>query len=231
MKKVLKNETFITIFIIIIYVLTNSLVSNKFGVSSYQNFFLNLVLALIVIIFIFKNKLASYYGLIKIPQFKDYLYFFPLVLIIAVNFFGGININNSLKEILFYILSMVCIGFLEEIIFRGFLFKMMASDNLKTAILVSSLTFGIGHIVNLVNGSELLPTILQIIYSISLGYLFVMIFIKSKSLWPAIITHILINGLSIFSNFNNRDLIYITIFLVIVSNLYAFYIKKINEND
>ena len=231
MKKVLKNETFITIFIIIIYVLTNSLVSNKFGVSSYQNFFLNLVLALIVIIFIFKNKLASYYGLTKIPQFKDYLYFFPLVLIIAVNFFGGININNSLKEILFYILSMVCIGFLEEIIFRGFLFKMMASDNLKTAILVSSLTFGIGHIVNLVNGSELLPTILQIIYSISLGYLFVMIFIKSKSLWPAIITHILINALSIFSNFNNRDLIYITIFLVIVSNLYAFYIKKINEND
>ena len=57
-------------------------------------------------------------------------------------------------EIVFYILTMLNIGFIEEIIFRGFLFKMMEKDNVKTATAVSSITFGIGHIINLCrNGS------------------------------------------------------------------------------
>ena len=68
---------------------------------------------------------------------------------------------------------MINVGFIEEVIFRGFLFKMMAKDNLKLAIIVSAVTFGIGHIVNLLNGGDLIPALLQIFYAIALGYLFV----------------------------------------------------------
>ena len=77
---------------------------------------------------------------------------------------------------------MLNIGFLEEIIFRGFLFKMMEKNNVKTAIIVSSITFGIGHIVNLLNGAELIPTLLQVCYAIAIGYMLVMVFYKSKSI-------------------------------------------------
>lgn len=44
---------------------------------------------------------------------------------------------------------MINIGFLEEIIFRGILYKSIEKDNKKLAIIISSVTFGIGHIVNL----------------------------------------------------------------------------------
>ena len=93
-------------------------------------------------------KRTSYYGLTKVTNVKAYLYFIPLLLIVSVNLWNGININNSTSEIIFYILTMINVGFIEEIIFRGFLFKMMAKDNVKRAIIVSAITFGIGHIVN-----------------------------------------------------------------------------------
>ena len=164
------------------------------------------------------------------PKFKEFLYFIPLVLIISVNLWTGINIRNSLSEIIFFILTMILVGFLEEIIFRGFLFKMMEKDNVNIAIIVTSLTFGIGHILNLFNGADLIPTLLQICYAIAGGYLFVIIFHKGKSLWPCIVTHSAVNALSIFSVDNLVTLYVVPVFLVIVSVSYAWYIKYEIQN-
>ena len=139
---------------------------------------------------------------------------------------GGIHINNTPAEIIFHILTMFNIGFLEEIIFRGFLFKMMAKDNVKSAIIVSSVTFGIGHAVNLLNGADLIPMLTQMCYAITLGYLFVTIFYKSKSLVPCIITHILINSLSIFNVAKEGSIYRTFILLMVVPLVYAIYINK-----
>ena len=130
------------------------------------------------------------------------------------------------NEIIFYILTMLNVGFLEEVIFRGFLFKMMEKDNVNRAIIISAITFGIGHIVNLLNGSSLIPTLMQISYAISIGYLFVIIFYKSKSLIPCIITHCLVNSLSIFNVENTVSLYVSSMFLIIISLVYAIYINK-----
>lgn len=91
---------------------------------------------------------------------------------------------------------MINVGFIEEVIFSGFLFKMMAKENVKRAMIVSALTFGIGHIVNLLNGAEFLSTIMQVCYAVCLGYLFVVIFYKSKFLIPCIVIHGVINSLA-----------------------------------
>jgi len=123
-------------------------------------------------------------------------------------------------------LTMINVGFIEEIIFRGFLFKMMEKDNVKSAIIISAITFGIGHIVNLLNGAELIPTLIQICYAISIGYLFVIIFYKSKSLIPCIITHCLVNSLSIFNIENIISSYVAPTFLIIVPIVYAIYINK-----
>lgn len=229
MKKSLeKYELFIFIFLIILYLVSNSICLNNFGEYSIYTFICNLFLSLGIIIFIIKNKLIKYYGLDKFPNPKKYLYFFPMILLIFVNFIGGVGINNSFSEILFYMLSMLCVGFLEEIIFRGFLFKMMAKDNLKSAIIVTTLTFGIGHILNLFNGASLVPTLVQICYAMAGGYLFVMVLIKSNSLWPCIITHSLLNSLSIFSV--GSGVVYevlVPVLLIVISLLYVNYIKKL----
>ena len=221
-----KHETAISILLIVIYILTNSFCMQNFGEKDYRSVIVNAILSLIVILFIVKNKLGEYYGLTKFPKFKEFIYFIPLLILMSVNLWGGIQIKNSSSEIIFYILFMICVGFLEEIIFRGFLFKMMAKDNVNTAIIVSSLTFGIGHIINLFNGAALIPTLIQVCYAIAAGYLFVIIFQKGKSLWPCIISHACINSLSIFGVENEVSTYIAPVFLILISVSYAVYLNK-----
>ena len=221
-----KHETAISILLIIIYILTNSFCMQNFGETDYRSVIVNFVLSLAVVLFIVKNKLGEYYGLTKFPSPKEFLYFIPLLILMSVNLWGGVQIKNSSSEIIFYILFMMCVGFLEEIIFRGFLFKMMAKDNVNTAIIVSSLTFGIGHIINLFNGAALIPTLIQVCYAVAGGYLFVIIFQKGKSLWPCIIAHASINSLSIFGVENTTSTYIAPVFLILISVLYAVYLNK-----
>lgn len=227
MKKIFeKNETLFCILLIVIYVLINSYCMQNFGVVDYRSTIINTIFSIVLIVLMIILKRTKYYGITKVTNLKKYLYFIPLLLIASVNLWNGININNTSKEIIFHILTMINVGFIEEIIFRGFLFKMMAKDNIKSAVIVSSITFGIGHIVNLLNGADFIPTLMQICYAVSLGYLFVTIFYKSKSLIPCIITHSLINSLSIFNVDNYISLYVAPVFLIIVPLLYSFYIKK-----
>lgn len=227
MKKIFeKHETLFCILLIVAYIVVNSYCVQNFGTTDYRSTIINTIFSIALIVLMIILKRTSYYGLKKVTNKKKYLYFIPLLLIVSVNLWSGININNSAKEIIFHILTMINVGFIEEIIFRGFLFKMMEKNNLKRATIVSSVTFGIGHIVNLLNGADLIPTLMQICYAIAIGYVFVTIFYKSKSLIPCIITHSLINSLSIFNVQNQVSLYAVTIFLTIISLTYAIYINK-----
>lgn len=227
MKKIFeKHETLFCILLIILYIVVNSFCIQNFGVEDYRSTIINTIFSVVLIILMILLKRTSYYGLTKVTNLKKYLYFIPLLLIVSVNLWNGININNSASEIIFYILNMFNVGFIEEIIFRGFLFKMMAKDNIRSAIIVSAITFGIGHIVNLLNGADLIPTLIQICYAMSIGYLFVIIFYKSKSLIPCIITHSLVNSLSIFNVDNIISLYIAPVFLLIVPLVYAAFINR-----
>lgn len=227
MKKVFENyEVLFCIMLIVIYILVNSYCIQNFGVEDYRSAIINTIFSVFLIILIIMLKRVSYYGLTWVKDLKKYLYFIPLIFIVSVNLWNWVNINNSKSEIIFHILTMINVGFIEEIIFRGFLFKMMAKDNINMAIIVSSITFGVGHIINLFIGADLIPTLLQVCYAISIGYLFVIIFYKSKSLIPCIVTHCLVNSLSIFNVENAVSLYVSSIFLIIFPLLYAMYINK-----
>lgn len=221
-----KYETAMCIMLIVLYVLINSYCVQSFGVTDYRSAAANTVFSVSLILLTITLKRVSYYGLAKAKNPKRFLYFLPLVLIVSVNLWSGINVNNTPEEIIFHILTMLNVGFIEEIIFRGYLFKMMETDNVKVATAVSSITFGIGHIVNLFNGAELIPTLLQICYATAVGYLFVVIFRKSKSIVPCIIAHSVNNALSIFNAENTVSLYIAPVFLVVVPILYAVYINK-----
>lgn len=233
MKKILeKNELLFSIISIIIYVVLNSYCVQNFGTTNYKTTIINTLISIILLTIIYKTNKQDYYGLKKVKNKQKFLYFIPLIPIATINIWNGFNINNTTSEILFHILTMINVGFIEEIIFRGFLFKAISKESIKKGIIISSITFGIGHIVNLINGSPLIPTIIQIIYAVSLGYLFVIIFYKSKSLLPCIITHALINSLSIFNVSKGiKEYIFSSI-LIIISLSYSIYInKKIKEED
>lgn len=225
-----KHETLFCMLLIIIYVVVNSVCVQNFGYTSSVSFIVNTILSTGLIAIMLILKRTAYYGIKKVKNTRQYLYFIPLLIIISVNLWNGLNINHPINEIIFHILTMINIGFIEEIIFRGFLFKMMAKNNVKSAIIVSAITFGVGHIINLINGADLIPTLIQICYATATGYLFVIIFHKSKSLVPCIITHCLVNSLSIFNVENTLSLYIAPVFLTIIPLAYAIYInKKIKE--
>ena len=227
MKKIFeKNETLFCISLVLLYIIVNLYCINNFGLNDCRSTIVNTIFSICLTVLIIILKKTKYYGLTKIKNPKKYLFFFPLILISTVNLWNGININNSTKEIVFYILTMINVGFIEEIVFRGFLFKMMEKENVKRAIIVSAITFGIGHIVNLLNGADLIPTLMQICYAISIGYLFVIIFYKSKSLIPCIITHSLMNSLSVFNIENSISLYIAPVFLIVAPLIYAAHINR-----
>ncbi len=193
----------------------------------------SMVFALLMFGFIKKHNLSEQYGLCSfMGSLKNYLYFIPLGLMISVNLWNGVTMNVSVLETVLFILSMLCVGFIEEVIFRGFLFKAMCKDNIRLAIFVSSITFGLGHIVNLLNGRELLPTLLQICYATAIGFLFTIIFYKGKSLLPCIITHSIFNSIAIFAVQRTQMFSIITsILLCVISLGYALWILKRAEKS
>ena len=201
-----KSEIWFAIIWIIIYVVGTSIVdnmSNDMGLNKIPTFVFHVILTVAIVVWLRNNNLFKTFGLCRAnAPASRFLYYIPLLIIASCNLWFGLTMNLSVTESIFFAGSMVCVGFLEEIIFRGFLFKAMAKDSVKAAIIVSSITFGIGHIVNLFNGSsdDPIATICQIFYAMAIGFLFVIIFYRGGTLWPCIITHSAVNTLSVFAD-------------------------------
>ncbi len=228
-----KSELWFAIVWIVAYVVLASIgdnLSDKTGVLKAVTLPVLIALSAVLFFFVKKNGLSEKYGLCK-PQLSgaEMLFYFPLIVLLTANLWYGVALNTSVAETLLYILSMLCVGFLEEMIFRGFLFNAMSVNGVKSAIAVSSITFGMGHIVNLINGSgaDLLSNLLQVVYAAAIGFAFVMIYHKTKSLIPCILTHSIFNALSIFSDeavITPQRNIVSGVLLAVIAGGYALYI-------
>ncbi|MBQ6835581.1 MAG: CPBP family intramembrane metalloprotease [Clostridia bacterium] len=232
-----KSEITFAISWIVLYVVGTSITDSIMNTKLITLIF-HVVLSIFAMVWLKNNNLFRKYGLCKVKDSPSkYLYYIPLIIICSPNLWFGVKMNMSLAETIFYACSMICVGFLEELIFRGFLFKAMSKDGIKSAIIVSSVTFGLGHIVNLVNGSgaRLVPNLCQVCYAIAFGFMFVIIFYKGGSLIPCIVTHSVINSLSVFANTDMRtDLlnIIISIILSVTAILYALILNKnLNQTE
>ena len=234
-----KNELLFSLIWIAIYVFGLSAADNlskTLGMEKIITVVVSILLSAILFIWMQNNNLFRKYGLCRsqIPASKM-LYYIPLILMMSVNLWYGASMNLSIAETVFYIISMLAVGFLEEIIFRGLLFQAMCKDRVKMAVIVSSITFGMGHIVNLINGSgaDLLSNVLQVGYAIAAGFLFTVIFYKTKSLLACIGTHSVLNALSVFGNETamtaGKEIISAAA-LAGISILYTIYILKLDGN-
>lgn len=199
-----RNELSFSLVWIMLYVILFSAAdsfSSSVGIAKIITAPLCILFVILLWNFIRKDRLTEKYGLCGFQgNAKSYLYFIPLFLLASCNLWGGVTLRLSPLESVLYVISMLCVGFIEEIIFRGFLFKALClKGGIKQAVLISSITFGIGHIVNLLNGAELFSTLLQICYAIAVGFLFTVLFYRGKSLIPCILTHGILNSLSAFA--------------------------------
>lgn len=193
---------------------------------------IGLGLSVVLFVFLKKHALLAEYGFCRsgVPA-RSMLYYIPVCLMLSANLWYGVTCHYGITETVLYILSMFCVGFLEEVIFRGLLFGAMRRDSLQSAIIVCSITFGIGHIINLFNGSgaELLPNLLQVVYAAAAGLMFVMLFLKTGSIVGCIVIHGIFNALSAFADDSavtpGRQIL-TCVLLTVITGGYALYLAQ-----
>lgn len=220
-----KNELTFAIVWIGVYCVLQSLsnpLNKTIGVEYAASAAFCILQAIVLFSFIRKNNLLKRYGLCKSPvPVWRFLYYVPLIVLASGNLWNGVAVNYTPVETACRVVCMLCVGFLEEVIFRGLLFTAIAKDNMKSAVVISSVTFGIGHIINLFNGigMDLVSNLCQIVFAIAVGFLLVTIFYRGGSLIPCILVHAAINTLSTFANDANltteMHLIHLGILIVI----------------
>ena len=203
MKLFEKNEITFAVILIVIYVVGVSMmqrISEAAGIGFLAEMIFCIVLTAALLIFICKNKLTQYLGL-KAPAVSagKMLFYLPLLLLGGIGLCFGIGAEFGVTESVTRTVMMLCVGFLEEVIFRGFLFRGIAKQNLTRGVVISSLTFALGHLVNLLNGSALLENTAQVIYAVPVGFLLVFIFMRTESIIPCIIFHSFNNCMTAFS--------------------------------
>lgn len=209
------NELAFSLFIIFLYLLINTL---------FESIAFRIVVLLLFIfiigLFIKSNNLFSYLRLNKKCKLKN-IYLIILYLFSTFNIFDGIDINNIKYARL---VLMIIVGIIEELIFRGFLFKALESKSIKSAIYITSISFGIGHILNLFNGMNIIENILQIVFALCIGFMYGFVLIKGDNLYPCIISHVLIDSISMISVETNNYCLYIVLIIFVV--IYTLIVRK-----
>ncbi len=117
-------------------------------------------------------------------------------------------------------------GIWEEVVFRGIILTLLLKIySEKKSIIINGFLFGFFHLVNLLNflfGTEynvyyLAQILFQVLYASAIGFFYAYLFVKTKSLIPAIISHYLVDAfvsLTLPSGYYN--LILYLVFLTIV---------------
>ena len=225
-----KDEIWFAVLWILVYCLALNPIRGNLGDESIWMTIVLLVIAALATAFIKNNRLEKKYGLTGWPRnTKRYLFFIPMWILATGNLWGGFGIAYDGMGQVFAVVSMILVGYVEEVIFRGFLFKALISKNgIKPAIIISSVTFGLGHIINLLSGQASLETVIQIFFAIAWGFIFTFVFYKCGSLIPCIIAHSLIDVFSLFVNESHNDMtgrIYIGV-TIAVAIVYGIYLAK-----
>ena len=230
-----KSELTFAIVWIVVYCILQSLANplNKMiGIEYSASAVFCVLQTIFLLIFVLKNNLQQRYGLCKtsVPAWR-FLFYLPLIVLASGNLWNGVTVNYQTAAMVCRIVCMLCVGFLEEVIFRGLLFVAIAKNNIKSAAIISSVTFGVGHIINLFNGSgmDLVGNLCQIVFAVAVGFLLVTIFYRGGSLVPCILVHSAINTLGTFANDTNLTakmrLVHLAI-LIVITVAYTLVLTK-----
>ena len=236
-----KSRLSFAIVWIVVYCVLQSLanpLNNVIGVDYSASAVFCVLQTIVLLTFILKNNLQKVYGLCGSAVLAwRFLFYIPLVVLASGNLWNGFALNYSPAATVCRIVCMLCVGFLEEVIFRGLLFAAIAENNIKSAIVISSVTFGVGHIINLFNGSgmNLVNNLCQIVFAIAVGFLLVTIFYRGGSLIPCIIVHSAINTLGTFANDADltveMQIVHLTILAVITVAYTLVLTKTLPKSD
>ncbi|WP_333489747.1 CPBP family intramembrane glutamic endopeptidase [Alkalihalobacillus sp. CinArs1] len=171
--------------------------SQEMKVLINRSFLLFILISTIISLKVSRQKLLLY---LRLPNWKDHIMMpFHQIKVGYFLLFGLIGSSMIFLPLLFqevsYIRSLLLFGVLfalinatlEEVIWRGvMLSSLKRSVSTLYAVLITSVGFGLLHI------SIGIPVIMSILFSFG-GLFYAIVVIKSRSIYPSIVFHMLIN--------------------------------------
>ncbi len=136
---------------------------------------------------------------------KKLLVFLPCMAVAVNNFpfitffTGRAYIDAEPMKIILYAAVCLCVGFFEEMAFRGCIFSAVLGRFGKRrfgvfiSIVIASAVFGLVHLVNVFAGASVGATVLQIGYSFLIGGMCSVILIKTSNIWYCVLLHAVYN--------------------------------------
>ncbi len=225
-----KSEITFAILWIVIYTVVMGTLKNNFGLDSLWHMLGTIAISAAMYLFVRKNGLTEEYGLSGwAKNSRAMLWFIPLWIIAGCNLFSGFLPDYPIPGLIYAAVSMAFIGFAEEMIFRGFLFKAILKDgSVKTAVIIASVTFGAGHILNLFTGQDLVETLYQVAFAVAVGFVFTLVYYKGGSLLPCILAHSIIDVLSGFASDEGSVVLNVILHVafIILSAAYCVYLVR-----
>lgn len=217
-----KKSLTLTIVAFILYFsqsLIRGILIGTFNLNGFLAELFSILLVLLVIfVMISRKEKLSYFG-IRLWECDNYfkmhgvLFLIPLLNLPYLFCGSKINVEDA-------VLNSIFAGIMEELIFRGFLNRFIeAKTNKNKAVFISSLFFGMLHLVN-IGSYPLLYILLQVVYAFAIGVVFSVVFYKTKSILTCIIVHSLVN---ILGSFETKPIFAVEIIATIVCVLCAVY--------
>lgn len=205
-KHPIKSIILIEVSFLLVVFIAGAIASIK-QLSHYSPILISFIPTTLVLIvyFTWKRKWASF-GFKPVLPTKNWLYYLPLLAILIVLCFQGVN-HTPIETIAFYVGFSALVGFVEESIYRGIIIKILLPLGILPAILTSSLLFSLTHFLNLLSGQSMGQTVLQLVYALLIGIVLAQLFIINGSIYPLILFHTLHNLIQFLDNDESTPLL------------------------
>ncbi len=139
---------------------------------------------------------------------------------------------SAAKVLVEGVIYYVGVAIIEELYVRSLLLNLIekmsakSKNSVLTAVILSSVIFGAGHIFGVL-GQSLLVIVSKVVWTVGMGIFFGMVYKKTGNLWLPVIIHFLINVCALpycFSSLNGyADLtLYIILPVYIILGIYSF---------
>lgn len=157
----------------------------------------------------------------------------------------------SVDKTIAFTVVMLLVGIFEEFLCRGIILSNMlkkwgsSKAGIIKAVVLSSLIFGLGHLVNLISAPTLIiRTLTQVMYTSLNGILFASIYLRCKNIWAVAILHagydwlVLVSGIysqlpasAVQVDAHPMSMLVTTMLYIPFALLGLFYLRKVWNND
>ncbi|EAE7309135.1 CPBP family intramembrane metalloprotease [Listeria monocytogenes] len=159
---------------------------------------------------------------------RGLLWFIPIIGVEVIVFISGIDMSHTILYYVVLLFFTLFVGISEEVFFRGLILSKLKSENMNSAIMISSALFAVLHLTNLAGGVSVEYAILQLLFAFIFGIVTAQLTVITKSLVPAIIWHFSHDFISFLTgNELNAVTLVILVIQCVVLVIYSIYLHRV----